>query len=97
MSDQILTIVYTRFAGATNTKGSRIVATSTYYGKNSKREHHYDHALSGSENHEAAAWGFLDGFLNKYTTRPVSEYELLGISDNPSGSGCAFVFKWKGI
>jgi hypothetical protein len=93
MSDQILTIVYTRFAGATDTKGSRIVATATYFGKNSKRERSYDHALSGHENHEAAAWAFLD----KYAARPVSEYELLGISDNPSGSGNAFVFKWKGV
>jgi hypothetical protein len=89
----MLTIVYTRFAGATNTKGSRIIATATYFGKNSKRERNYDHALSGHENHEAAAWAFLD----KHAARPVSEYELLGISDNPSGSGCAFVFKWKGI
>jgi hypothetical protein len=93
MSDQILTIVYTRFAGATDTKGSRIVATATYFGKNSRRERSYDHALSGHENHEAAAWAFLD----KYAARPVSEYELLGISDNPSGSGYAFVFKWKGV
>jgi hypothetical protein len=93
MSDPYLIIIYTRFAGATNTKGSRIVATATYFGKNSKRERNIDHALSGSENHEAAAWAFLD----KHAARPVSEYELLGIGDNPSGSGCAFVFKWKGI
>jgi hypothetical protein len=35
--------------------------------------------------------------MDKHSARPVSEYELLGISDNPSGAGCAFVFKWKGI
>ena len=93
MSDQILTIVYTRFAGATNTKGSRIVATATYFGKRGKRERSYDHALSGHENHEAAAWAFMD----KHSARPIGEYELLGISDNPSGSGNAFVFKWKGV
>lgn len=93
MSDQILIIVYTRFAGATNTKGSRIIATATYFGKNGKRERNYDHALSGHENHEAAAWAFL----HSHTAKPTHEYELLGISDNPSGSGNAFVFKWKGV
>ena len=92
MSSQYLTIVYTRFVGASSTKGSRIVATATYYGKNGKRERNYDHALSGDENHEAAARAFLD----KNSARPVNEYELLGVSDNPSGSGHAFVFKWKG-
>ena len=91
MSDQILTIVYTRFAGPTDTKGSRIVATSIYYGKNGKRERNYDHALSRDENHEAAAWAFLD----KHSGRPVGEYTLLGVSDNPSGSGYAFVFQRK--
>jgi len=90
---QYLTIIYTRFAGATNTKGSRIVATATYFGKNGKRERNYDHALSGHENHEAAAWAFMD----KHSARPVNEYELLGVSDNPSGSGNAFVFKCKEI
>jgi hypothetical protein len=35
--------------------------------------------------------------MDKHSARPIGEYELLGISDNPSGSGCAFVFKWKGI
>jgi hypothetical protein len=93
MSSQYLTIVYTRFAGATNTKGSRIVATATYFEKRGKRERNYDHALSGDANHEAAAWAFMD----KHSARPVNEYELLGVSDNPSGSGNAFVFKWKEI
>lgn len=92
MSSQYLTIVYTRFVGASSTKGSRIVATATYYGKNGKRERNYDHALSGDENHEKTAWAFM----HTHTARPTHEYELLGIGDNPSGSGYAFVFKWKG-
>lgn len=92
MSSTYLTIVYTRFVGPSSTKGSRIVATSTYYGKNGKRERNYDHALSGDENHEKTAWAFM----HTHTARPTHEYELLGIGDNPSGSGQAFVFKWKG-
>ena len=88
-----MTIVYTRYAGPTNTQGSRIVATSTYFGKKGKAMLNYDHALNSHENHRAAAWKLL----NKNTTHPtVDTYELIGQSDNPSGSGTAWVFKRVG-
>ena len=85
-------IVYTRFAGPTNTQGSRIIATSTHFGKGGKTFHNYDHALTGEENHRAAAWKFAA----KHTANPTDCYELVGVSDNPSGSGQAWIFKLKG-
>jgi hypothetical protein len=85
-------IIYTRFAGPTNTRGSRIVATATYFGKNSKVEHNKDDALSSEENHLAAAMKFLA----KHTSG-LHGVELIGQSDNPTGSGMAFVFKRVGV
>jgi hypothetical protein len=84
-----LTIVYTRFAGPTNTQGSRIIATSTYFGKKGKAMLNYDHALNSHENHRAAAWKFL-------AKNTSDTFELIGQSDNPSGSGTAWVFKRVG-
>lgn len=84
-----LTIIYTRFAGPTNTQGSRIVATSTYFGRKSKTTVNYDHALSGGENHLAAARKYLGHCVRG------AEWELIGVGDNPTGSGSAWVFKRK--
>ena len=92
--DTYLTIVYTRSAGATNTRGSRIVATSTYFGKNSKVEHNYLHEYGGTENHLTAAFKFMG---KHYGDADRHNFELIGISDNPSGSGMAFVFKRVGV
>jgi hypothetical protein len=44
--------IETRYLGASNTRGSRVVAT---YGKTAKRVISYNHALSPSENHASAA------------------------------------------
>ena len=88
-----LTIIYTRFAGATNTQGSRIIATSNHFGRKAKAVHNKDDALSSDENHLKAAWKLL----HKNTTHPtVDTYELVGQSDNPTGSGNAWVFKRVG-
>jgi len=84
-------IIFTRFAGATNTRGSRIIATSTYFGKGSKVTHNKNDALSSDENHLRAALKLLQ----KHTVNPDS-YELVGQSDNPTGSGQAWIFKLKG-
>lgn len=92
--DTYLTIVYTRFAGATNTRGSRIVATSTYFGKNSKVEHNYLHEYGGTENHLTAAFKFMG---KHYGDADRHNFELIGTSDNPTGSGMAFVFKRVGV
>jgi len=94
--DNYLVIIYTRFAGATNTQGSRIVATSTYFGKTSKVSHNYLHEYGGTENHLTAAFKFLTKHLD---TDDRGNFELVGQSDNPTGSGMAFVFKrkeWEG-
>lgn len=91
-----LVIIYTRFAGATNTRGSRIVATSTYFGKNSKVEHNYLHEYGGTENHLTAAFKLL--MKHRVAADDLQgNFELVGISDNPTGSGMAFVFKRVGV
>ena len=92
--DNYLIIIYTRFAGATNTQGSRIVATSTYFGKTSKVSHNYLHEYGGTENHLTAAFKFL---RKHYGEADGHNFELVGQSDNPSGSGVAFVFKRVGV
>ena len=89
-----LTIIFTRFAGATNARGSRIVATATCFGRKAKAEHNYLHEYGGDENHLKAALKLL----HEHTTHPtVDTYELVGQSDNPSGSGMALVFKRVGV
>lgn len=92
--DTYLTIIYTRFAGATNTQGSRIVATSTYFGKKGKVSHNYLHEYGGTENHLTAAFKFMG---KHYGDADRHNFELVGISDNPTGSGMAFVFKRVGV
>ena len=92
--DNYLVIIYTRFAGATNTQSSRIIATSTYFGKTSKVSHNYLHQYGGTENHLTAAFKFLTKHLD---TDDRGNFELVGQSDNPSGSGVAFVFKRVGV
>lgn len=92
--DTYLTIIYTRFAGATNTQGSRIVATSTHFGKKGKVSHNYLHEYGGTENHLTAAFKFMG---KHYGDADRHNFELVGISDNPTGSGMAFVFKRAGV
>lgn len=92
--DNYLVIIYTRFAGATNTQGSRIVATSTYFGKTSKVSHNYLHEYGGTENHLTAAFKLL---RKHHGEADGHNFELVGQSDNPSGSGVAFVFKRVGV
>lgn len=89
-----LTIIYTRFAGATNTQGSRIIATANHFGKKDKVTHNYLHEYGGEENHKTAAFKFLLKHLDKDDR---GNFELVGQSDNPTGSGMAFVFKRVGV
>ena len=92
--DNYLTIVYTRFAGATNTQGSRIIATANYFGKKAKVAHNYLHEYGGTENHLTAAFKFMG---KHYGDADRHNFELVGQSDNPTGSGMAFVFKRVGV
>ena len=86
-------IIYTRYAGPTNTQGSRIIATSTYFGKNGRVIRNRDPALSGEENHLTTAWKFIA----KHATGTTDEYQLVGVSDNPTGSGNAWIFERVGV
>lgn len=88
-----LTIIYTRFAGATNTQGSRIIATANFFGKKEKVTHNYLHEYGGEENHKTAAFKFL---LKHLDTDDRGNFQLIGVSDNPTGSGQAWVFKRVG-
>jgi hypothetical protein len=91
--DTYLIIVYTRFSGATNTKGSRIIAHSA--NRSSKKvEHNYLHEYGGTENHLTAAFKFMG---KHYGDADRHNFELIGTSENPTGSGMAFVFKRVGV
>ena len=92
--DTYLVIVYTRFAGPTNTRGSRIVAAATYFGRKNTVSHNYLHEYGGTENHLTAAFKFLGKHLGDADRH---NFELVGQSDNPTGSGMAFVFKRAGV
>lgn len=83
-SNPFMTIIYTRFVGATNTRGSRIVASAPF-GPRKKVEVAYDHALAAAKNHLAAAQKFLQ---HGYT-----QYDLIGHGDAPDGAGYAYIFK----
>jgi hypothetical protein len=85
-----LTIIYTRFAGATDTRGSRIIATTNHFGKKSRTTHNYLHEYSGDENHKTAAFKLL---LNHFDKDDRGNFELIGQTDSPTGEGNAFVFK----
>ena len=52
--------IRTKFAGPTNTRGSRIIATSHY----GRTVFAYDYALSAGENHAAAAAAHVSSRMN---------------------------------
>lgn len=86
-------IIYTQFKGATDTKGGRIIATSNYFGKKSRVTHNYLHEYSGEGNHQAAALKLLSKYLEEDDR---ANFELIGVSDHPTGTGNAWVFQRKG-
>jgi hypothetical protein len=86
-------IIYTRYHGPTNTRGSRIVATAAGSGhsrpaRSSRLSLPYDGSTTGSDPHLAAA----KALFTKMTAFPLAAWQLVGIGDNPTGSGWAFVF-----
>lgn len=83
-----VTIVYTHYVGPTDTKGSRIVATAQYFGRKSRTTVSRNPAMSGDDNHLAAAFAFL-------AKNTSDVFELIGVSDHPTGSGSAWIFKRK--
>lgn len=94
MNDEInyFTIVYTRYQSATAHKGARIVAHGGHATK--KIEQTYDCRLSGEANHRAAAVKYITKRLAGDGAAP---YYLIGQSDNPTGSGLAYVFSQQEI
>ena len=81
MKNEYLLIVYTKFLDATDTRGSRIKAT----GMGNSVTHAYDHALSGQDNHFAAAKKLLE--------KAKIPAECIGHGDTVNDSGCALVFR----
>lgn len=54
--------IRTRYAGPTNTRGSRIIVTEDRWGDDAPRRVTvgWDHALNATQNHAAAAQAWLD-------------------------------------
>ena len=77
-------IICTRYHGPTNTRGSRIVATTA----RTRLSLPYDGSTSGSDAHLAAA----KALLAKMTAFPLVAWQIAGIGDSPTGSGWAFAF-----
>ena len=71
----------------------RIIATANHFGKKAKVAHNYLHEYNGEENHKTAAFKFLLKHLDKDDR---GNFELVGMSDNPTGSGTAWIFKRVG-
>ena len=85
-------IIYTQFKGATDSNGSRIIATSNYFGKKARVTLNYSHEHTGSGNHRAAALKLLSKYLEEDDR---ANFELVGMSDHFNGSGNAWVFERK--
>tara|TARA_R100001082_G_C4355972_1_gene156909 strand:- start:954 stop:1262 length:309 start_codon:yes stop_codon:yes gene_type:complete len=58
--------IRTRYAGPTNSRGSRIIVTDSKFFDEARQRHTYDwdHALDVNENHAQAAQEFLDRYHN---------------------------------
>ena len=56
--------IRTRYAGPTNSRGSRIIASAKWFSDQRPRRitYHWDYALDVAENHAAAAQAWLDRF-----------------------------------
>jgi hypothetical protein len=80
-------IVYTRYRGPTNSSGSRIIAG--VQGKRGKVSIPYGDPATGSEAHYAAA----RAMIQKFSARPVSDWNLISYSDAHFAGGHAFVFQ----
>jgi len=80
-----LQLIYTRFAGATATQGSKIVASVP--GRRTPVKWPVNHALSTGKNHEEAAWKALRWKFGDQA------YKLLGEGTPPNDKGYAFVFE----
>lgn len=78
--------VYTRYVGPTNTRGAKIMAYEKSGGRSKKLMFDLDHA--DSNRHQTAAIEYLRQRIMEKDER----WRLIAHSDNPSGTGYAFLF-----
>jgi hypothetical protein len=81
--------IYTRYVGPTNTRGAKIMAYEKS-GRGKKMMFDYDYAAS--DRHQTAAIEYL----RKRIMEKDEQWRLIAHSDNPSGTGCAFLFLFIG-
>jgi hypothetical protein len=79
--------VYTRYVGATNTRGPKIMAYEKSGANRKKLMVDLDHA--DTDRHQAAAVEYLC----KRIIRDNETWQLIANSDNPSGTGGAYLFQ----
>ena len=82
--------VYTRYMGATNTRGPKIMAYEKSGASRKKLMFDLDHA--DSNRHQTAAIEYL----RKRIMEKDERWQLIAHSDNPSGTGYAYLFLLTG-
>lgn len=82
--------VYTRYVGATNTRGPKIMAYEKSGARGKKMTFDYDYAAS--DRHQTAAIEYL----RKRIMEKDEQWRLIAHSDNPSGTGYAYLFLLSG-
>ena len=82
--------VYTRYVGPTNTRGAKIMAYEKSGARGKKLMFDYDYAAS--DRHQTAAIEYL----RKRIMEKDEQWRLIAHSDNPSGTGYAYLFLLSG-
>ena len=82
--------LYTRYVGPTNTRGAKIMAYEKSGGRGKKVMFDYDYAAS--DRHQTAAIEYL----RKRIMEKDEQWRLIAHSDNPSGTGYAYLFLFIG-
>ena len=82
--------VYTRYVGATNTRGPKIVVYEKIGTSRKKLMVDLDHA--DSNRHQTAAIEYL----RRRIMEKDEQWRLIAHSDNPSGTGYAYLFLFIG-
>lgn len=77
--------IITKFAGATNTRGSRIVAKCW----NGKKTVSYEYSLNADANHKAAA----DALIADLKERTGIEWKIVAVGCLPDDTGYAFIIQ----
>lgn len=77
--------IITKYLGATNTRGSRIVAKCW----NGKKTVSYDYSLNADANHKAAAYALIADLKE----RADVAWSIVAVGELPDGTGYAFIIQ----